>query len=291
MSIGAPRRRQLREDVGAVAEQADRQRPFGARRELQRVVDVVGLDVQVARREPALDAGRVDLDADRHAAGHRHRERLRAAHPAQAAGERDRAGQGAAVALVRDRRERLVRALQDALGADVDPRARGHLAVHRQPERLEAPELVPVRPVADQVGVRDQHARRPLVRLHDADGLAGLHQQRLVVRQRLQRPRDRVERVPVARGLARAAVDDELVGVLGDVGVQVVVEHAQGGFLLPAPAGQLGASGGADDGLHASSPVIASAALRAPPDLTKSVAAAISARGSGRGRGGCPGRR
>ena len=178
---------QLREDVGAVAEQADAERPVGARRELERVVDVVGLDVQVAGLEPALDAGRVDLDADRHAAGHRHRERLRAAHPAQAAGERDRAGQGAAVALVRDRRERLVGALQDALGADVDPRARGHLAVHRQPERLEAPELVPVRPVAHEVGVRDQHARRPLVRLHDADGLAGLHEQRLVVRERLQR--------------------------------------------------------------------------------------------------------
>ena len=105
--------------------------------------------------------------------------------------------------LVGDRSERLVRALQDALGADVDPRAGGHLAVHRQPEVLEPAELLPVRPVADQVGVRDQHARRPLVGAHDADRLAALHEQRLVVSRVGERAHDRVVRRPVARGLAR----------------------------------------------------------------------------------------
>ena len=43
---------QLREDVGAVAEQADRQRRArvaGRDRQLERVVDVIGLDVEVAR--------------------------------------------------------------------------------------------------------------------------------------------------------------------------------------------------------------------------------------------------
>ena len=84
----------------------------------------------------------------------------------------DGAGQRAAEALVRDRGEGLEGALQDALRADVDPRAGGHLAVHRQPEVLEPAELLPVGPVADQVGVGDQHPRRPLVGAHDADRLA-----------------------------------------------------------------------------------------------------------------------
>src|SRR5204863_7672070 len=39
-------------------------------------------------------------------------------------------------------------------------------------------------------------------------------------------------------GAARAAVDDEGVGVLRDLGIEVVHEHPQGGFLGPALAGQ-----------------------------------------------------
>ena len=65
--------------------------------------------------------------------------------------------------LPRQLRERLVRALEDALRPDVDPRAGGHLAVHRQALALELAEDVPGRPVADEVRVRDQHPRRPLV--------------------------------------------------------------------------------------------------------------------------------
>ena len=44
--------------------------------------------------------------------------------------------------------EGLVGALQDALRADVDPRAGGHLPVHREAELLEPAELVPGRPLA-----------------------------------------------------------------------------------------------------------------------------------------------
>ena len=144
--------------------------------------------------------------------------------------------------LGRDGRERLVGALQDALGADVDPRAGGHLPVHREAELFEAAELVPVRPVADQVRVGEQHARRPLVRLHDADRLARLHEQRLVALERVQRAHDRVEARPVARGLAGAAVDDEILWMLGDLGVEVVLQHAQRGLLRPAKGVQFGAA-------------------------------------------------
>ena len=144
-----------------------------------------------------------------------------------------------------DRAEGLVRALQDALRADVDPRAGGHLAVHREAELLEPAELGPRRPVAHEVRVRDEHARRPLVRAEHADGLARLHEQRLVGLEALERAHDRVERLPVAGGLAGAAVDDEVVGALGDLGVEVVHEHAQRRLGLPALGGELGAARGA----------------------------------------------
>ena len=40
-----------------------------------------------------------------------------------------------------------------------------------------------------------------------------------------------------------AAVDDEVVRVLGDLRIEVVHEHPERGFLLPALAGDLGAAG------------------------------------------------
>ncbi len=86
----------------------------------------------------------------------------------------------AAEPLLGDGGERLVRALDDALGADVDPRAGGHLAVHGEARALQPAELGPVRPVRHQVGVGDQHPRRPLVGPHHPDRAAGLDQHGLV---------------------------------------------------------------------------------------------------------------
>ena len=85
------------------------------------------------------------------------------------------------------------------------------------------------------------------MRPEDADRLARLDEQRLVVGQVAQLADDGVERLPVARRLARPAVDDEIVGPLGDLGIEVVHEHPQRGFLLPAAARDLGSSGGAND--------------------------------------------
>ena len=79
--------------------------------------------------------------------------------PPQPAVSTSAAAQAAVEALARDRRERLERALQDALRADVDPRPRRHLAVHRQPLGLEPPERLPVGPVGHEQAVGDQHAR------------------------------------------------------------------------------------------------------------------------------------
>jgi hypothetical protein len=87
----------------------------------------------------------------------------------------------AAVVLAAHLDEGFVGALDDALRADVDPRAGGHLAVHHQAFLIELVEVLPGGPVRHQVGVGDQHARRIGMRAEHADRLAGLHQQGLVV--------------------------------------------------------------------------------------------------------------
>ena len=238
-----------RHQVGGVAEQPDRQRLARVPRRLrpaQRVGQVVGGHVEVAVLDPPGDPGRVAVDADRDPAVHRHRQRLRAAHPAQARGQRDRAGQRAAEPLLRHRGERLVGALEDALRADVDPRAGRHLAEHGQPQRLQPPELLPGRPLRHQQRVGDEHPRRPLVRPHHADRLAGLDQQGLVFGQASQAQYDRVVGGPAPCRAPGPAIDDELVGVLGHLGVKVVHEHPHGRLLWPAPAAQAGAARGAD---------------------------------------------
>ena len=237
---------QGREHVGGVAEQADGHRlalVLRRYRPADGVVDVVGLLIEVAELDPPGDPGRVALHADDHAAVHRDGQRLRAAHAAQPAGQRDRARERAAETFGRDRGEGLVGALQDALGADVDPRTRRHLAVHGQPELLQAAELLPGRPLRDQVGVGDEHSRGPLVRSEHPDGLAGLDEHGLVVVEILQRCDDRRVGLPAAGGAAGAAVDDELVGMFGHLGVEVVHQHAHRGFGRPALAAALGTAG------------------------------------------------
>ena len=158
----------------------------------------------------------------------------------------DPAAQRPAEVLPRQLRERLVRALEDALRPDVDPRAGGHLAVHRQALPLELAEDVPGRPTADEVRVGDQHPRRPLVGPEHGDRLAALDEQRLVVGEAAQLADDRVERLPAPGRATGPAVDDERVGVLGDLRVEVVHQHPQSRLLAPAAAAQVRASRGAD---------------------------------------------
>src|SRR5207237_3752915 len=125
-------------------------------------------------------------------AGHRPRERLRPAHPPEPGCEDGPARKIRRPEMAYARgRERLVRALEDSLGADVDPAPGGHLAVHRQSHRLEPAELVPRRPARNEERVRDQHAWCPRMRPKDADRLAALDEERLVLAQLEERTDDR----------------------------------------------------------------------------------------------------
>ena len=78
--------------------------------------------------------------------------------------------------------------------------------------------------------------------LENAHRFARLDEQCLVVLQLLQRGNDGFEAFPVSRGLASPTVNDQLLGLLGYIRVQVVHQHAHGRFLSPAFATEMGPS-------------------------------------------------
>ena len=115
-------------------------------------------------------------------------------------------------------------------------RARGHLAVHHEPLAIEFVEALPVRPFRNDVGIGDENARRIVMRRENADRLARLDEQGLVVLDPLEGLDDLVEHCPVARGAADPAVNDQTLRVLGDLLVEIVHQHSHCGFGGPVLA-------------------------------------------------------
>ncbi len=236
---------QFRQDLRRVADQADAHRLLrraGFTDDRQRIVEVLRLPVEVTRAQAHFDARRLALDGEHRRARHRRRERLRAAHAAQSRRQNPLVREVAAEMLAARLGESLVRALHDALAADVDPRPGRHLAEHHEALAVELVEVLPRRPLGHEVRIGDQHARRVGVRLEHADRLARLDQQRLVVVQLAQRRDDGVEAFPVARGAADATVDDQFPRILGHFGIEVVHQHPQRRLGEPALCGAFGAA-------------------------------------------------
>jgi hypothetical protein len=77
-----------------------------------------------------------------------------------------------------------------------------------------------------------------IVRLENADGLTGLNQQSLVVLQLFESCDDGVVSLPAPRRAAGSSVYDQVLRTFGDVGVEIIHQHAHGGFLLPAFASE-----------------------------------------------------
>ena len=235
----------LGEDLGAVPGEADRYRFSGRGRRGhagEGGIQVGGDLVEVAARDAALEARAVDLHDQACRAVHGGRERLRAPHPPAAPCQDPAARERSVEVPRRDGGEGFVGSLEDPLRADVDPRARRHLAVHRQAEPLEAAELVRRGPARNEVRVGDQNSRGHGVGAEDADRLPRLNAEGLVVLQILERRDDRLEAFPAPCGAARAAVHDQPVGIFGDLRIEVVHQHPERRLLVPAAAPELRAA-------------------------------------------------
>ena len=149
--------------------------------------------------------------------------------------------------------EGLVRALQDALRADLNPAARRHLAVHRQAAVFQIAEFLQVahagtiRALAMMTRGAQGCVRKTATGFPDCTTRVSSCSSRCSVATMASKA------VQAARGAARSAVDDEIVGTFGDLGVEVVHQHAKRGFLRPSLAGDRRASRRADmaaEGAH-----------------------------------------
>ena len=238
------------EQVDCVSHYADRDqlaRVPSLQRALDGGIERRRLDVEVALLESTLNARSIDFRDQRGRFIHRRRERLRAAHPAQTSGDDQFSAKRIVEARLCYRREALVRPLQNSLGSNVNPRAGRHLSVHREPEGVETAEFVPGGPMRDEVRVGDEHARRILMRLENADRFTRRDEHRLVVLQSFECRDERVEAFPIARRLSDPAIDDELLGTLGDLRIEIVHQHPKRRFLLPSAARDFRAARRAND--------------------------------------------
>ena len=217
---------------------------------------------------------------------HRDGERLRAAHAAAAAGEGERAGQGAAERASRRPRRRSRRCpgrcpgcrcrstSRPSSGRTSSGRgARGGGTPARWPSRRRGCELA--------MSTRGAHSWVRMTPTGRPDWTSIVSSASSVC----QGADHRVERPPVAGGAAGAAVDDEVVGTLGDLGVEVVHEHPQRGLGRPTAGGQGRAARGADrsGAIHVGRLVSRSPCAQSP-NLVTGLERVRGMRGSVRGR-------
>ena len=189
-----------------------------------------------------LDPRPIDFDAEKKRAIHRRGQRLCPTHAAESASDDKFSFERSAEMFPAGFREGFKCSLHDSLAADVNPRTGGHLAVHGESQSLQPIELSVVRPVAHEIGIRDQDAGRFIVSPKNADGFAGLDEQCFVVLEFTKRSHDRVERFPTPRRPAGSTVNDQLVRILRHVRIEIVHQHPERGLLMPAFAALLRAT-------------------------------------------------
>ena len=140
------------------------------------MIQILGRSVEIACVQALLHTLRAALDGEARGSRHRGGQGLGAAHPAEARRENPPTGPIAAVVLTPGLDEGFVRALHDALTADVDPGSGRHLAVHHQALAIEFVEVLPGRPSGHQIGVCNENAGRVFVGAEDSHRLARLDQ-------------------------------------------------------------------------------------------------------------------
>ena len=123
------------------------------------------------------------------------------------------------------------------MGANVNPASGGHLAVHHQAGTVEFVKLFPIIPVAHQIGIAKQNARGIVVSAKNGYRLSRLNEKSFVIFQSPQGLHNGMKAFPISRRLTGAAVNHQVFGFFRHFRVQVIQQHAQRGFLLPAFAG------------------------------------------------------
>ena len=226
--------------VGRVAKNADRRSPALTLRRFdhrQSVVEIAGAVIEVTVRQALGDALVVDLHAENDRAGHAARERLRTAHAAKPRRQDEAAGEAVIEVALGDADENFVGALNHALRADVLPIAGREPAPADQVPLLQLVKVLRLGPLPDHVAIGHDHDRRLVVSFQETDRLAGLHDQRLILRHRHQRFDDLVVGRPVARGFAQRRIDDEIGWILANR--EHVFQEPQQAFLPPAATAQV----------------------------------------------------
>ncbi len=104
--------------------------------------------------------------------------------------------------------------------------------------------MVPIGPVRYEIRVRNQHTGCVFVRLKYPDRFTGLHEESLVVVEVFKRCHDPVEIIPRARSPADAAINHQLMGTFGNIGMQVVHQHPHRCLGHPAFCADLGTGRG-----------------------------------------------
>src|SRR5579884_697788 len=116
--------------------------------------------IAISGAHSLLDTRGVHVDAEKARAVHGCSQGLSTAHSSHTAAHDQLASEGSAEMLPSGGCEGFIRALHNALAADVNPGTGGHLAVHGQPQFFETVKLIPIRPPADEVSICNQNARR-----------------------------------------------------------------------------------------------------------------------------------
>jgi hypothetical protein len=117
------------------------------KRLIERVRDLVA----VTALQSFLDPGRIHFHSEKHRAVHGRSQRLRAAHPAEPAGQDEFSIKRPTKMLACSCRESFECSLHDSLAAYVNPGTRRHLSVHRQAKTFETIELCIIVPLTHEI--------------------------------------------------------------------------------------------------------------------------------------------
>jgi len=174
------------------------------------LVEAIGRFVEVPRGEPAArfaaESTSITSWRRRHRGGHGWAPPI----PPSPAVTNSLSRQRPVEMALRDRGQRLIRALTMPWLADIDPAPSGHLAKHREPFRSRSRKS-PSSPKPDESELTMRTRGAPDAS-EDANGLSGLHEQRFIMLEPRQGAHESRQRLPVARRLAGSAVHDQIVG-------------------------------------------------------------------------------